>query len=57
MADFIQGFKEAQAKVNDPKYTAYMAGGQITSMVQKRILPQAKGQFKDTRTPSTARFS
>lgn len=49
MADFIQGFKEAQAKVNDPKYTAYMAGGQIASMVQKRILPQAKGQFKDTK--------
>lgn len=46
MADFIQGFKEAQTKVNDPKYTAYMAGTQIAGMVQKRILPQAKSQFE-----------
>ena len=46
MAEFIQGFKEAQTKINDPKYTAYIAGTQIASMVQKRILPQAKGQFE-----------
>lgn len=46
MADFIQGFKEAQTKVNDPKYNAYIAGTQIASMVEKRILPQTRNQFE-----------
>ncbi len=38
MADFIQGFKEAREKVNDPRYNAYAAGGQVAKIVEDRMI-------------------
>lgn len=48
MADFIQGFTEAQAKVNDPKYVAYLAGGSIAQMVEQRMITGMGNDLKDS---------
>ena len=49
IADFVQGFKDAQAKVGDAKYNAYCAGAIIANMVQQRILPSMKQGFVGTK--------
>ncbi|MBQ5579253.1 MAG: FKBP-type peptidyl-prolyl cis-trans isomerase [Prevotella sp.] len=46
MADFAKGFEEAFAKVDDPKYAAYMAGSQIAQMAKQRILPSMQNNFE-----------
>lgn len=48
VADFIEGYKEGIALLNDPKFVARNAGVQIARMVQDRILPQTKKQYEDT---------
>ena len=46
MADFIQGFKDAKAKANDPSFVAYQAGGSISKMVLDRMIPGLGKEFK-----------
>ena len=46
--DFIEGYKEATNKFDDPKYVARNAGTQIARMVDKRIQPSNEKQFKST---------
>ena len=46
MADFIQGFKDAKAKANDPSFVAYQAGGAISQMVLSRMVPGIGQEFK-----------
>lgn len=47
MADFIQGFKEARDKADDPRFTAYAAGAQIAGMVESRMIVGMGGDLKD----------
>lgn len=49
MADFVEGFKEAMTKTNDPKFAARVAGAQIAKMVESRILPQTKSSFEGSK--------
>uniref|UniRef100_A0AB33JCV2 Peptidyl-prolyl cis-trans isomerase n=1 Tax=Prevotella sp. GTC17260 TaxID=3236796 RepID=A0AB33JCV2_9BACT len=49
MADFIQGFRDALGRSNDPKFKAYNAGGQIANMVNERIITHARSAFEGTR--------
>uniref|UniRef100_A0AB33J9V9 Peptidyl-prolyl cis-trans isomerase n=1 Tax=Prevotella sp. GTC17259 TaxID=3236795 RepID=A0AB33J9V9_9BACT len=49
MADFIQGFRDALNRSNDPKFKAYNAGGQIANMVNERIITHARSAFEGTR--------
>ena len=37
--DFLRGFREALAKVNDPAFSAYVAGNNIAEQATKQILP------------------
>ena len=46
MADFLKGFREAQSRVGDPAFKAYVAGMQIAEMVNSRILPNMKQAFE-----------
>ncbi|MBQ6209202.1 MAG: FKBP-type peptidyl-prolyl cis-trans isomerase [Prevotella sp.] len=46
MEDFAKGFEEAYAKIEDPKYVAYIAGSQIAQMAKQRIFPSMKGNFE-----------
>lgn len=46
MADFIQGFKDAKQKANDPRFRAYQAGGSISQMVLERMIPGIGKEFK-----------
>lgn len=46
--DFIEGYKEATNKFDDPKYVARNAGTQIARMVDERILPSTEKQFEGT---------
>jgi len=48
MADFIQGLKDAKEKSNDPRFTAYMVGGQIAQMIDDRMISNIKEQLTDT---------
>lgn len=48
MADFIEGFKEAQEKVNDPKYAARNAGAQIAQLVEQRMITGMGNDLKDS---------
>lgn len=48
MADFIQGFKEAQEKSSDPKFVAYLAGGQIAQTVESRMIAGMGNDLKDS---------
>lgn len=48
LADFKKGFYEAIERGTDPKYVAYNAGVQISSQVQKQILPQQEQAFEGT---------
>lgn len=47
MADFIQGFKEARDKVNDPRYTAYSAGVEIAKLVETRMIAGMGNELTD----------
>lgn len=46
MADFAKGFEEAYAKIDDPKYVAYIAGSQIAQMAKQRIFPSMGSNFE-----------
>ena len=46
MADFIQGFKEACGKKEDPRFKAYSAGAQIAQMVQERMIPGVRHELE-----------
>lgn len=48
MADFIQGFKDAKDKANDPKFTAYMAGMNIAQMVETRMIKGMGDELKES---------
>lgn len=48
MADFIQGFKEALEKVNDPRYTAYSAGVEVAKLVETRMISGMGNDLTDT---------
>ncbi len=48
MAEFVRGFEEAISKSKDPKFTAYAAGLQIASQVERQMLPNMSAQFKDS---------
>lgn len=48
MADFAKGYEEAVAKINDPKYTAYIAGVQIAQMAKQRIFPSMNADLQGT---------
>lgn len=48
MADFVKGFREAVAKVDDPAEKARIAGMQIADQVLGGILPQAAADFSET---------
>lgn len=54
MADFAKGFEEAISKRKDPKFVAYMAGMQIATMAEQRILPSAKSEFVGTKDSVSA---
>ena len=47
MADFVQGFNEAVAGMNDKRQKARMAGMQIAEQVTDRVLESLKGDLKD----------
>lgn len=47
MADFIDGYNDALAQLDEPEYKARNAGIQIARMVNDRILPQTQSQFKN----------
>lgn len=44
MADFVQGLKDTKEKSGDPRYAAYLAGGQIAQLIEDRML---KGLSKE----------
>ena len=48
MADFAKGYEEAVAKINDPKYAAYIAGVQIAQMAKQRIFPSMNADLQGT---------
>lgn len=48
MADFVRGFKESLKAAGDAKLKAYVAGMQIASQVQDRMLGNVKADFTDT---------
>ena len=48
MADFISGFKDYLQKGKDDKINAYAAGQQIAQMVETRMLPYLREEFKDS---------
>ena len=48
MADFIGGFKQAMADMNDPKKMAYNMGIQIASQVKNGMMPRLKRDFVET---------
>ena len=48
MADFKKRFYDAIERGGDPKYVAYNAGVQISSQVQKQILPQSAKALEDS---------
>lgn len=54
MEDFAKGFEEAISKRKDPKFVAYMAGMQIATMAEQRILPSAKSEFIGTKDSVSA---
>ena len=48
MADFISGFNDYLNKGKDEMVNAYAAGQQIAQMVESRMLPFLKEEFKDS---------
>jgi FKBP-type peptidyl-prolyl cis-trans isomerase FklB len=48
IADFVEGYKEAQKSKGDPKMKARMAGYQIASQVGERMLPGLVADLKDS---------
>lgn len=46
MEDFAKGFEEAYAKIDDPKFVAYIAGSQIAQMAKQRIFPSMGANFE-----------
>ena len=46
--DFIQGFRVATEKANDPAMKAYVAGTQIAQQVQRQIIPGIANDLQDT---------
>lgn len=48
MADFVEGFKDALRRKDDPQYVARLAGSEIAKMVNERMLPSMKQNFEGT---------
>lgn len=49
MKDFKRGLQESLANGNKKEYQAYLAGLQVASMLETRMIPGAKNDFKDTK--------
>lgn len=48
MAQFVEGFKSAISKTNDPEFRAYGTGQIIADLFNSRILPGTASQYADT---------
>lgn len=48
MAQFVEGFKSAISKTNDPEFRAYGTGQIIADLLNSRILPGTASQYADT---------
>lgn len=46
LADFVKGYEEAIAGLDNPQYVAHQAGFQIAQMASQRILPSMNADFE-----------